>query len=61
MGVFFILDMQLETQDILVSGIGTALFYSAFLPFGSVCINTGWKDWLAGCPPVIADCFFLVF
>lgn len=34
----------LRETDILVSGIGTALFYSAFLPFGSVCINTGWKD-----------------
>lgn len=28
----------------MVSGIGTALFYSAFLPWASVCVNTGWKD-----------------
>ena len=34
----------LRKTDIMVTGIGTALFYSAFLPFGSVCINTGWKD-----------------
>ena len=31
-------------EDIMVSGIGTALFYSAFLPWASVCVNTGWKD-----------------
>ena len=34
----------LQNTDIMVTGIGTALFYSAFLPYGSVCINTGWKD-----------------
>lgn len=34
----------LRKADIMVSGIGTALFYSAFLPPGSVCINTGWRD-----------------
>mmetsp|Transcript_55804 Transcript_55804/g.130265 ORF Transcript_55804/g.130265 Transcript_55804/m.130265 type:complete len:592 (-) Transcript_55804:30-1805(-) len=37
----------LQQTDIMVSGIGTAMFYSAFLPFGSVCINTGWKDTLS--------------
>ena len=34
----------LQDTDIMVTGIGTALFYSAFLPYGSVCVNTGWKD-----------------
>ena len=34
----------LQNTDIMVTGIGTAMFYSTFLPFGSVCINTGWKD-----------------
>ncbi|CAK9110165.1 Cilia- and flagella-associated protein 36 (Coiled-coil domain-containing protein 104) [Durusdinium trenchii] len=34
----------LRRTDVLVSGIGTALFYSAFLPPNSVCINTGWRD-----------------
>jgi len=34
----------LRETDIMVSGIGTALFYSAFLPWASVCVNTGWKD-----------------
>lgn len=34
----------LRDADIMVSGIGTAMFYSAFLPHGSICLNTGWKD-----------------
>lgn len=34
----------LQNTDIMVTGIGTAMFYSTLLPFGSVCINTGWKD-----------------
>mmetsp|Transcript_20387 Transcript_20387/g.36493 ORF Transcript_20387/g.36493 Transcript_20387/m.36493 type:complete len:598 (-) Transcript_20387:90-1883(-) len=34
----------LRDTDIMVSGIGTALFYSAFLPYGSICLNTGWKE-----------------